>query len=99
MIPAPSFAPSAFAPRNIAGCGRRSAPSSISIARGLPQRVDHPGYWHDDAFYEGRGRADAVNSCNHWVADRLRVAGVETSLWSPFAQGLMWRYREVDQST
>ena len=62
---------------------------------GLPQRVDHPGYWHDDAFYEGRGRADAVNSCNQWVADRLRVAGVETSLWSPFAQGLMWRYRAV----
>ena len=67
--------------------------------RGMPQRVDHPGYWHDDAFYEGRGRADAVNRCNQWVADRLRVAGVETSLWSPFANGLIWRYRKVGQST
>ena len=63
---------------------------------GQPRRVDHPGYWNDDAFYEGRGRADAVNSCNQWVADRLRVAGVETSLWSPFVQGLVWRYRKTE---
>ena len=66
---------------------------------GLPQRIDHPGYWHHDAFYEGRGEADAVSTCNQWVADRLRVAGVETSLWTPFVQGLLWRYRKAGQST
>ena len=63
--------------------------------RGLPQRVDHPGYWRDDAFYEGRGKADAIDPCNQWVAERLRVARIATSLWSPFAPGLMWRYRPV----
>ena len=68
-------------------------------ADGRPQRVDHPGYWHHDAFYEGRGQADAVNTCNQWIADRLRVAGVETSLWSPFVHGLLWRYDRLDQST
>jgi uncharacterized protein (TIGR02117 family) len=60
---------------------------------GPPRRIDHPGYGADDAFYEGRGKSSAVHTCNNWTADKLRLAGVETSLWSPFAQGLMWRYR------
>lgn len=66
---------------------------------GAPKRIDHPGYGPDDAFYEGRGRASALHSCNNWAADKLRLAGVRTSLWSPFAQGLVWRYRAVDQRT
>lgn len=66
---------------------------------GRPQRIDHPGYGPADAFYEGRGKASAIRTCNNWAADRLRMAGVETSLWSPFAQGLVWRYRKADQST
>lgn len=61
---------------------------------GPPRRIDHPGYGPDDAFYEARGRASAVQTCNQWVADKLRIAGVKTSLWSPFPTGLMWRYRE-----
>ena len=60
---------------------------------GRPLRIDHPGYGPRDAFYEGIGRASALSTCNNWVAGRLRLAGVETSLWSPFAQGLLWRYR------
>ena len=61
---------------------------------GRPERIDHPGYTPEDAFFVGRGRASALSTCNSWVADRLRIAGVETSLWPPFAQGLLWRYRE-----
>lgn len=62
---------------------------------GPPQRIDHPGYGPDDAFYQARGKASAVHTCNQWVADRLRLAGVKTSAWTPFATGLMWRYRPV----
>jgi uncharacterized protein (TIGR02117 family) len=62
-------------------------------ADGRPLRIDHPGYGPADAFYEGRGKASAVNTCNTWAADRLRLAGVRTGLWTPFAQGLVWRYR------
>ena len=62
---------------------------------GPPQRIDHPGYGPDDAFYEGRGKATALHTCNNWVADKLRLAGVETSVWSPFAQGLVWRYEQI----
>ena len=64
-------------------------------ATGRPRRIDHAGYWHHDAFYEGVGSANAITTCNQWVADRLRIAGVRTSAWSPFAQGLLWRYRRV----
>lgn len=68
-------------------------------ADGRPVRIDHPGYGLADAFYEGRGRASAVRTCNNWAADRLRIAGVRTSLWPPFAQGLAWRYRKAGQRT
>lgn len=66
---------------------------------GPPRRIDHPGYGPDDAFYASRGRASAVQTCNQWVADKLRIAGVETSAWTPFTQGLLWRYRRVDDRT
>ncbi len=66
---------------------------------GKPIRIDHPGYGFGDAFYHGIGRANAISTCNQWSTDRLRVAGVEVPLWSPFVQGLVWRYREADQST
>ena len=66
---------------------------------GKPIRIDHPGYGFGDAFYHGIGKANAISTCNQWSADRLRVAGVRAPLWSPFIQGLVWRYREPGQST
>ena len=65
-------------------------------AKGRPVRIDHPGYGPRDAFYEGVGRASALSTCNNWVAGRLRLAGVKTSLWPPFAQGLLWRYAKAE---
>jgi uncharacterized protein (TIGR02117 family) len=61
---------------------------------GRPTRIEHPGYGQSDAFYRATGRANAIKTCNSWAAEKLRVAGVETSLWPPFAQGLVWRYRQ-----
>jgi uncharacterized protein (TIGR02117 family) len=55
-------------------------------------------YGPTDAFYLGYGHASALDTCNQWVASRLRLAGVKTSLWSPFAQGLLWRYRARGRS-
>lgn len=60
---------------------------------GRPQRIDHPGYGSADAFYHGVGKANALSTCNVWVADRLRIAGVKVPLWSPFVQGLARWYR------
>ena len=61
--------------------------------QGRPRRIAHPGYGPADAFYFATGKASAFRTCNSWAAGRLRLAGVRTSLWSPFAQGLIWRYR------
>ena len=65
--------------------------------KGMPRRIDHPGYGPADRFYRGRGKASAIRTCNSWVAGRLRIAGVETSAWPPFAQGLLWRYRKREE--
>jgi uncharacterized protein (TIGR02117 family) len=62
-------------------------------SKGHPIHLNHPGYGPSDAFYRATGKASAFRTCNSWVAGRLRVAGVRTSLWPPFAQGLVWRYR------
>ncbi|MEO6359648.1 MAG: TIGR02117 family protein [Sphingomicrobium sp.] len=64
-----------------------------SFRNANPKRIDHRGYGDRDAFYEGIGHASAFDTCNHWVATQLRTAGVRTSIWSPFAQGLLRRYR------
>jgi uncharacterized protein (TIGR02117 family) len=64
---------------------------------GLPTHIDHPGYGCCDAFYRGAGRFNALKTCNSWTADKLRIAGVKTSLWPPFASGLLWRYRRLTE--
>jgi uncharacterized protein (TIGR02117 family) len=64
-------------------------------ADGKPERIHHPGYGRSDAFYWANGKFHAFKTCNSWAADRLRLAGVKTSLWPPFAQGLTWRYRRI----
>jgi uncharacterized protein (TIGR02117 family) len=63
--------------------------------RGSPRRIDHPGYGRSDAFYWAAGKFHALKTCNTWAADRMRIAGVKTSIWPPFVQGFTWRYRKV----
>ncbi len=71
--------------------------SDLELSRaGRPIRIDHPGYFGTDAFYEAKGRASALHTCNNWVAAKLRLAGVKTSLWPPLSQGLLWRYRSAE---
>ena len=67
--------------------------------KGRIQRIDHAGYGCCDAFYRAPGKHSALRTCNTWAAKWLRLAGVETSLWPPFVQGLTWRYRTQDQRT
>ncbi len=62
---------------------------------GRPVKIDHPGYGPADAFYRSDGKESLFHTCNSWVAERLRLAGVKTSLWPPFVSGVMWRYRKL----
>ena len=71
-------------------CGRRISPAVGGDPRRLrarcpraAQHLAHPGYGPADAFYRATGKASAIRTCNSWAADRLRLAGVKTSLWPP----------------
>jgi uncharacterized protein (TIGR02117 family) len=43
-----------------------------------------------DAFLRGRDRFWLLRSCNVWVGEGLRRAGLPVGLWTPLAQSLMW---------
>lgn len=58
---------------------------------GAPVRIDHPGYFATDAFYEGTGSYSAVLTSNEWVRRGLAQAGVRTARWSPFDRALLWQ--------
>lgn len=64
---------------------------------GKRQLIDHAGYGRSDAFYWATGKFHALRTCNSWASDRLRIAGAKTSLWPPFVQGFVWRYRRVSE--
>jgi uncharacterized protein (TIGR02117 family) len=65
--------------------------------RGRARRIDHSGYGRSDAFYWATGKFHALKTCNTWAASRFRLAGIRTSLWPPFVQGFVWRYRKVSE--
>jgi uncharacterized protein (TIGR02117 family) len=71
--------------------------ADFELNDGRPQRIDHPGYGRSDAFYWATGKFNGLKTCNTWAAGRLRLAGVETSVWPPFVQGFVWRYRKVSE--
>ena len=61
---------------------RLSAYIRVSV---VPGGGRYPGYFDYDAFYEARGHYDAMRTCNAWVGDALRRAGVRVGMWTPFA--------------
>jgi uncharacterized protein (TIGR02117 family) len=62
-------------------------------AAGRPIRIDDPGYFDSDAFYEGAGRYTAWLTCNEWIRRVLAGAGVRTAAWAPFEATLFWQLR------
>lgn len=48
------------------------------------------GYYGYDAFYEARGRYSALHTCNGWVGDALRFAGIRIGAWTPLPLTVMW---------
>ncbi|MGX1786498.1 TIGR02117 family protein [Bosea sp. NPDC055332] len=59
-----------------------------------------PGISHGtgDAFLRGRDRFWLLRSCNVWVGEGLRKAGLPIGLWTPLAQSLMWSLGPGDAS-
>lgn len=59
-------------------------------AQGAAIRIDHPGYFATDAFFEGTGRYSPWLTSNEWVRRGLAQAGIRTAAWSPFDVALFW---------
>jgi uncharacterized protein (TIGR02117 family) len=59
-------------------------------AGGRPLRIDAPGFFETDAFYEGTGRYTFWLTCNEWIRRVLAQAGVRTAAWAPFDAALFW---------
>jgi len=57
-----------------------------------PNGARHRGYYRYDAFYAARGRYSAVHTCNAWIGDALRFAGIRTGAWTPFPATVLWWY-------
>ncbi|MFN3232318.1 MAG: DUF2459 domain-containing protein [Alphaproteobacteria bacterium] len=58
---------------------------------GQPVPVESTLYDPAGVFLEGRGTYTPFYTCNEWVNDGLRRAGVRTAAWSPFPHGVMWQ--------
>ena len=50
---------------------------------GQPKALAALRHGTSDAFFEARGRFDAVRTCNAWIGQMLRAAGLRFGLWTP----------------
>jgi uncharacterized protein (TIGR02117 family) len=60
-----------------------------------PRRLPGPGLGDSDVFYAGAGRSDIVRTCNAWLGETLRAAGVRFGLWTPATWSVrlaLWRF-------
>ena len=74
----------------------RMTSSFVLGESGQPIPLLGRGYGDNDVFYEAHGRYNALRTSNQWTADALADAGVKIGLWTPFAQGIMWRFKQAE---
>jgi len=59
--------------------------SLLNTAAGEAAVLADPGYGATDAFYIATGRFSLFKSCNVWVGQGLKIAGLPSGIWTPFA--------------
>ena len=64
-----------------------------AVLRDLPPpgatRRAYRGYADHDVFYDSRGSYTVYATCNEWIGQSLRLAGIRTGAWTPFPGGVM----------
>ena len=53
-----------------------------------PVRIPGLAYGRNDMFFPAKGHWTPFVTCNEWLAQGLRRAGIRTGLWAPFAPGI-----------
>lgn len=46
-------------------------------------KLDHPGFTPTDAFFPARGHFSLLRTCNVWLGETFRAAGIPFGLWTP----------------
>lgn len=65
-----------------------------SDAEGNKILLPGKGYWVNDDFYEGRGNYSLFYTCNTWVNEIFKDAGLTSVLWTPYEFGLWNQYEQ-----
>lgn len=47
------------------------------------KRLNHPGFTGTDAFFPAHGHFSLLRTCNVWLGETLRAAGIPFGLWTP----------------
>ena len=68
--------------------GYRALLSRLDQDLGLRRLVKAPGLTAQDAFFASRGDFSGLRTCNVWVGEVLRAAGVRLGAWTPTPQSL-----------
>jgi uncharacterized protein (TIGR02117 family) len=55
--------------------------AAATLASGQP--LNHPGFTGSDAFFPARGHFSLLRTCNVWLGETLRAAGIPFGLWTP----------------
>lgn len=50
--------------------------------------LDHPGFTLTDGFFGGTGGFSLLRTCNVWVGEMVRAAGLRFGLWTPTPQAV-----------
>ena len=56
--------------------------------------IKNKGYSTNDDFYKAVGRYSLFNTCNSWVNRAFKESGLKAGYWTPFAFGLMNKYKK-----
>ncbi len=70
---------------------------SVSFKKGTDGRkimIKNRGYSTNDDFYKAVGRYSLFNTCNSWVNRAFKESGLKSCYWTPFAFGLMDKYKK-----
>jgi len=62
---------------------------------GNVEKVPVPGYGYNDTFYDANGSFSLFRTCNIWVNNALKKAGIRTAIWSPFDVGVLYHIKKI----
>ena len=72
--------------------------SFVRDADGRVRRIDAPGYFETDAFYEAVPSYAFWYTCNEWTRRALAAAGIRTAVWAPFDTAVLYHLPDASKS-